>query len=196
MTKPVFRGKHYALDLLRFVADECTEQYDCVVWQTYNWDIYKPFDLIENTTKIEAEYIPGNYPTPKFIVWDKPDVQLIKAINAKSDHFRLGVLDSDKRIQAGIDIHINEGLSYIANPSAYIWYDQNHNIIDMQYVEICHLIWLMHQIKPKGTFLLFDDPEVKEINCLKLTGKTVAITKTYAKSKKYLKNIKLNDYQI
>lgn len=196
-TAKEFVGHHYGLELIQEVADILVSEYDSVVWQTEHWDIYKDFDLIECTNKVECEYIQGMYPTPMLIIWDQPNADLIIEIEKSTENGFLGIEQSKLEIEAMIEMYQKSGLKYLANPSAYIWYHPETKAIEhLQYCSLAHLTWLMHNIQPTGTFNLFKENDIEQFRCLKSNAKEIQITKTYKPSKKHFKNIKLNDFLI
>lgn len=196
-TAKEFIKNGYGIKLMKEVADIKVNEYDSVVWQTEHWDIYKDFDLVECTNKLECEYIQGMYPTPMLIIWDIPNADLIIEIEKSSENNFLGIGQSKQEVEAMIEMYQKSGLKYLANPSAYIWYDdQTKAIVHLQYCSLAHLTWLMHNIQPTGRFNLFKENDIEQFRCLKLTGKEIQITKTYKPSKKHFKNIKLNDFLI
>lgn len=194
-TARAFTGNRYGLKLMKEVADKLVNEYDSVVWQAHNWDIYKDFDLVDCTNKVECKYIPGLYPTPMLVIWDIPNADLIIEIEKSSENNFLGIGQSKQEVEAMIEMYQKSGLKYLANPSAYIWYDdQTKAIVHLQYCSLAHLTWLMHNIQPTCTFNLFKENDIEQFRCLKSTGREIQIIKTYKPSKKHFKNIKLNDW--
>ncbi|MGL4951417.1 MAG: GNAT family N-acetyltransferase [Mycoplasma sp.] len=191
-----YRGENLSIKLIEQVVESIKNDYDSIVIQSEAWEIYKSLDLIENTNKIEFEYIPGLYPVPMLIVWYEPEINLIKEIDSQTNDFSTGINRSDEEIQRWIKFCHDKGYKYMANPGAYIWYNEKKEIIFMQYTNLSNLIWLMHYIQPTNKIHLFHNDEFNKINCLKETGNLITITKTFSCSKLNPKNIKLHDFWV
>ncbi len=196
MTKPEFRGNGYMKKLLDYAVDDLTTLYDSVVIQSQNWDIYKDFDLIDSTIKYEYEYIPGVYPTPMIMIWEDPNIDLVKGIESTGDENFTGILNDDSFIQAKSDIYFESGCRFLANPFAYIWINSEARVIDSNYNQLAQLTWLLNSASINGNLLLFEENLPEGIECLKPTNKKVVVTKTFAKSKKVFKNLKLIDFLV
>ncbi len=196
ITKPDFRHKGYMKELLNYAENILVNEYDTVVIQAKNWDIYKDFDLIDTTIKHEYEYIDGIYPVPLLMTWEDPNIGLIRGIESTTDNNKWGVLNDDSYLQAKTDIFFESGCKFLANPFAYLWVDKNKKMIDASYNDLSQLTWLLHIVKPKDTFLLFEDEIPKDVTFLKSTNKKVVVTKTFAKSKKKFDNLKLVDFLV
>lgn len=196
-TAQAFTGNRYGLKLMKEVADKLVHEYDSVVWQAHNWDIYKDFDLVDCTNKVECEYIPGLYPTPMLVIWNEPNPDIMIDIQRSTENDCSGIEPSKSETLLMIEMFENLGHQYLANPSAYIWHNsQDKSIECFQYSSLAHLTWLMHNFQPTGKFYLFQENDIEQFRCFKLTGKEIQITKTYKPSKKHFKNIKLNDFYI
>ncbi len=194
-TKKEFQNHGYATKLLGHVFEQLVSKYDSVILQAENWSFYdKHFDLIDNTIKYEYNFIAGEYPTPMIMTWNEPKNEIINSIEKNCENNLIGVNNPINYIQSIIDIYQSYGYQFLANPFAYIWYDQEKKIIDLNYNDVGQLSWLLNMVQPKDSIWLFDEKIPKELNSLKPTGKKVIVTKTFAKSKKQFKNIKLIDF--
>lgn len=194
-TKQEFQKQGYATMLLENSFQELVDKYDSVILQAENWDFYdKHFDLIDNTIKYEYHFIPGEYPTPMVMTWNEPNDAIINSIEKSCENNLIGVDNPILYIRSIINIYQSYGYQFLANPFAYVWFDQEKNIIDLNYNDVGQLSWLLNMIQPKSSIWLFEQALPKELMSLKPTGKKAIITKTYAKSKKHFKNIKLIDF--
>ncbi|MGL4948425.1 MAG: GNAT family N-acetyltransferase [Mycoplasma sp.] len=196
MTDEGYKGQKKAIGLLEHVINEIKDEYDSVVLQTINWDIYKQLELVDCTKKLVYEYIPGMYPVPMLIVWYEPEVNLIREIESSCNDNCIGIVRTNDEIEKTIAMYKCEGLKFMSNPGAYVWYDENANIIEMQYSNLSNLIWLLHYIQPKSELLFFANEDLEKIPAIKNTNREVVITKTFKESKNKFINIKLNDYLI
>ncbi len=106
---------------------------------------------------ILCKYLEGNYPIPMLITWNKPNVDIMKQISN---------IDANE-LQNEINNNLEKGFLFIANPDAYIWYDNNKKIIDLQYNRLENIIWLIHIIKPTNSFLLHDDKKIHDLPFIK-----------------------------
>lgn len=196
ITKQSHRKKGYMKQVLNYAVDQLVNEYDSVVIQALNWDIYKDFDLIDSTVKYEYEYIEGNYPTPMIMVWEDPNIGLIRGIESTSDDNKTGIINDDSYIQAKSDIYFESGCRFIANPFAYLWINKNNEVVDSNYNDIIQLGWLLHAAKIKRKILLFEDKLPEGVNFLKPLDRKVVVTKTFSKSKMKFKNLKLVDFLV
>lgn len=194
MTKPEYRGNHYGVNLINDVAKICMQEYESVLIQAENWDIYKSLDLIPTSIKKTYQYIPGVYPVPMIMTWNEPNSNLMGDIESLSSSNLCGILRPLDLISKNIELLNYYKLKFIANPFAYIWYDKQGNIELMSYESVAQLSWLLHNIKPTKEILLFDEPGIEEISCLKSLNKEVVVTKTFNGSKKIFKNVKIPDF--
>ncbi len=187
--------KNLKKDILIKTFDHLKPYYDSVCIHATNWkDVDVDMELEDALVVNEVEFIAGEYPTPMLMTWNEPKPELIASIEQLDGEDRIGVERSFAQISLDIRCKQNQGLSFLANPFAYVWYDDNSKKIkEVAYNETAQLTWLLNQIQPKGTFYMYANYDFNEIPCLKVVKQNIVIVKTFKPSKTIIKNIKFTD---
>lgn len=171
-------------------------KYDCVSIQSNNWDKFKTLDLIDSSIRNEYSFNKGGYPTPMLMVWNTPEVGIIKGIEESFENSRVGINNTEEQITSKIEVMLSKGYKWFGNPFAYVWYNDKNEVVDLCYNHAHQLIWLLNTIQPNGLVIL-DSEEINEkVKQLTLISGPIIITKVTKNSKKKLKDIKLPYYFI
>ncbi len=199
ITKAGFRSKGHTIDLLETAIKKWESIYDSVTMSIRNWEDLDFLGLIDSTSKEVYTYVKGNYPTPMIAVFDDPNKpDIISEINKNRfwDHNNknLMFIDSEDRVKNTSLLSDIFKYKYLANPNAYVWYNDKKEIIDFAYADIESLIWLFHTVQPEGNILFSKNIDLSKITCLKKENKQIITVKTTKDSNFKLDIVDYIDY--
>lgn len=194
MTRVDYRNQGHAKRLLTEASNWYLNNYDSVIIQAWNWDIYKSFDLVDTTIKHEYRL---NHDSNKNIHNEYPinnlaTVKIIKRIEQNTVNKSLvPVIRSSYDIKKWIEVHQFFDYEFMSYNTAYIWYKDN-KIDDFYYENIDDLIVLLKAANINNEFLLFEDNINNDL--LINQNKKVIVTKTFKNSKYVIDNIHIFDF--
>ncbi len=192
MTHPNERHHRYAINMMENVLENgLYNEFDTILIQSDNWEIYKTFDLVDNSSKCICKVDKIN--TNKQFFNTKPSFNIINSIDSKPLDNVIGLVDNIDSITKTINFYENLGISFISNNGAYIWY-KNNDIHAFNYTDLKSLYELLAFIKYEGEIILFDQKDIEQY--FKKIDK-ISITKEFKKAKNSQEHAyKLIDYSI
>ncbi len=199
MTKDGFRNMGHTTDLLKTAIKKWEMIYDSVTMSVKNWDDFSFLDLEDSNSKEVYSYIKGVYPTPMISTFENPnepdiisEVNNNRYLNDEDKNWML--IDKEDRIKNTKLLQDIFKYKFIANPKAYVWYNENNEIFDYNFEDIASLTWLFHTIQPNGKILFAKNVDLSEVKCLKKENIQVVTVKTTKKSKYKLEILDYIDY--
>jgi hypothetical protein len=199
MTKEGFRNKGHTTDLLKTAIEKWEMIYDSVTMSVKNWDDFSFLDLEDSNSKEVYSYIKGVYPTPMIATFQDPnepdiisEVNNNRYLNDEDKNWML--IDKEDRVKNTKLLQEIFKYKFIANPKAYVWYNENNEIFDYNFEDIASLTWLFHTIQPNGQILFSKNVDLSEIKCLKKENSQVVTVKTTKNSKYKLEILDYIDY--